>query len=679
MAANLTAVRRLCADLERFRKQGNPQISVKPSDTSMLEWHFVLHDLPEDTVYKAGQYHGKLYFPERYPFAPPSMIMLTPNGRLETNTKLCLSMTDFHPESWNPAWTVESILLGLLSFMVDGRDPKAVGVLNEPAERRRELAQSSIAFNRSDAEFCELFPELLVAGGPDAALKDGGAAAAQSSPAEAVEDATATYGSGSGHAPGSGSSTRSPSATAAGTPEAQESSALSEADEHNGGDAADAQPEAAAREARGAAESAPGEEDARAEECWICREDGSGERLIQPCACRGSMSGVHASCVEAWIRHHRTQTLGDEVPRCSVCNEPYSGTERRPGVAGYARHVCSGLLLQVARSATLVAFLVAYYTAAQPDLLKLWLRIPLLVFACAFFLHKALVLSVSLPSGRQAPENCLRHFHTSDFRWVAVHIGETVAIVFIMVLWCIFQQLSWWYILPLCLMAAMPLLSTLLRQRSPCSHRNFTIALMILASPIIMLIYVAKVIWANPRRLADPSDGVMHLFVPITAMLLCWFCPSNIPVLALWAAHAAVLAIGLVDKCAIKRVAWKEGRVWWILVQLSVLTTYVANLLHRFSEGILKEDSAMVVLLVSVPWLILCCTLSIMVNWGLCVHQYRTWQSRNGTFTISPSSSPTSAAPQTIGASTQRPGDGPPRAGWRHADAERQGEDFAGA
>ena len=37
-------------------------------------------------------------------------------------------------------------------------------------------------------------------------------------------------------------------------------------------------------------------------ECWICREDGSQEPLIQPCACTGSMSGVHASCVEQWIR-----------------------------------------------------------------------------------------------------------------------------------------------------------------------------------------------------------------------------------------------------------------------------------------------------------------------------------------------------------------------------------------
>ena len=44
--------------------------------------------------------------------------MITPNGRFQTNTRLCLSISDFHPDTWNPAWSVATILTGLLSFMV---------------------------------------------------------------------------------------------------------------------------------------------------------------------------------------------------------------------------------------------------------------------------------------------------------------------------------------------------------------------------------------------------------------------------------------------------------------------------------------------------------------------------------------------------------------------------------
>lgn len=55
--------------------------------------------------------------------------MITPNGRFQSNTRLCLSMSDFHPDTWNPAWSVESILKGLLSFMV------GVGVVDSRIQR----------------------------------------------------------------------------------------------------------------------------------------------------------------------------------------------------------------------------------------------------------------------------------------------------------------------------------------------------------------------------------------------------------------------------------------------------------------------------------------------------------------------------------------------------------------
>ena len=45
--------------------------------------------------------------------------MITPNGRFKTNQKLCLSISDFHPDTWNPAWSVSTILTGLLSFMLE--------------------------------------------------------------------------------------------------------------------------------------------------------------------------------------------------------------------------------------------------------------------------------------------------------------------------------------------------------------------------------------------------------------------------------------------------------------------------------------------------------------------------------------------------------------------------------
>ena len=34
-----------------------------------------------------GYYHGKLIFPREFPFKPPSIYMITPNGRFKCNTR----------------------------------------------------------------------------------------------------------------------------------------------------------------------------------------------------------------------------------------------------------------------------------------------------------------------------------------------------------------------------------------------------------------------------------------------------------------------------------------------------------------------------------------------------------------------------------------------------------------
>ncbi|XP_062960885.1 ubiquitin-conjugating enzyme E2 J2 isoform X1 [Cynocephalus volans] len=106
-----------------------------------------------------GYYHGKLIFPREFPFKPPSIYMITPNGRFKCNTRLCLSITDFHPDTWNPAWSVSTILTGLLSFMVE-KGP-TLGSIETSDFTKRQLAAQSLAFNLKDKVFCELFSEVV--------------------------------------------------------------------------------------------------------------------------------------------------------------------------------------------------------------------------------------------------------------------------------------------------------------------------------------------------------------------------------------------------------------------------------------------------------------------------------------------------------------------------------------
>ncbi|XP_071494467.1 ubiquitin-conjugating enzyme E2 J2-like [Diadema setosum] len=154
---NTTAAARLKQDYMRLKKDPVPYVTAEPLPSNILEWHYVVRG-PKDTPYEGGVYHGKLVFPREFPFKPPSIYMITPNGRFKVNTRLCLSISDFHPDTWNPAWSVSTILTGLLSFMVE-KNP-TWGSIETTDFVKKQFAHDSGAFNIKNTTFVELFPDV---------------------------------------------------------------------------------------------------------------------------------------------------------------------------------------------------------------------------------------------------------------------------------------------------------------------------------------------------------------------------------------------------------------------------------------------------------------------------------------------------------------------------------------
>lgn len=156
--ASKQALSRLRKELKAIVLDPPPNIHVHCDESNILHWSYLLEG-PADTPYEGGWYWGRLKFPKEYPFAPPSILMVTPNGRFETNTRLCLSMSDYHPESWQPAWSLATVLKGLLSFMCE--DIATAGSCPETTvEQKRKFAQDSLAWNKDQGEFMRCFPEI---------------------------------------------------------------------------------------------------------------------------------------------------------------------------------------------------------------------------------------------------------------------------------------------------------------------------------------------------------------------------------------------------------------------------------------------------------------------------------------------------------------------------------------
>lgn len=156
--ASKQAHKRLMKEHADLNKAPPPFIIARPKESDILEWHYIIRG-PPDTPYEGGEFWGTVIFPADYPFKPPGIKMLTPSGRFQPDRKICTSMSDYHPGSWNPAWSVATILTGLLSFMVG--DEMTTGSVRSSDADRRIYAKRSHAYNIAQPKFRALFPEYL--------------------------------------------------------------------------------------------------------------------------------------------------------------------------------------------------------------------------------------------------------------------------------------------------------------------------------------------------------------------------------------------------------------------------------------------------------------------------------------------------------------------------------------
>lgn len=133
-SVNKRVMKRMMMDLEVMRKNPIPNISAEPLENNFLEWHC-------NFVYNENVYHIILFFPENYPYVSPSAEFMPMGYRFsggassngKKGTKVCLSIfsdfENFHTEwkhekstGWSPSYTVQTVLLNLLSFLMENSD-----------------------------------------------------------------------------------------------------------------------------------------------------------------------------------------------------------------------------------------------------------------------------------------------------------------------------------------------------------------------------------------------------------------------------------------------------------------------------------------------------------------------------------------------------------------------------
>jgi len=157
--ASQQALVRLRKEMKAIRADPPPFVRIHCDESDMLSWSFVIEG-PPDTPYHGGWYWGRMDVSKDYPFWPPLIKMFTPNGRFQTDTWLCRYLVDYHPEGWQPPWTLASVLIALLSLMCG--DSFTAGAIHPPTSDRTksDLARESLSWNMAQPSFVQAFPGL---------------------------------------------------------------------------------------------------------------------------------------------------------------------------------------------------------------------------------------------------------------------------------------------------------------------------------------------------------------------------------------------------------------------------------------------------------------------------------------------------------------------------------------
>ncbi|KAK8829844.1 hypothetical protein WA577_001236, partial [Blastocystis sp. JDR] len=138
--------KRLQREIENSKKCTNPYIWYAPVSEDNLEWHFTIRG-PDKSPFEGGLYHGKIVLPPNFPFSAPDFYFLTENGRYTINQKICLSISGYHNESWQPAITIETMVQMIQVFMEDYTDARrGISFIETSEETRRALAKKSVDY-----------------------------------------------------------------------------------------------------------------------------------------------------------------------------------------------------------------------------------------------------------------------------------------------------------------------------------------------------------------------------------------------------------------------------------------------------------------------------------------------------------------------------------------------------
>ena len=132
---------RIRNEMKNMVENHSEDLFAYPLENNPLNWHFSIKG-PKNTEFEGGFYHGILDLQNNYPENQPVIQFVTPNGRFQVNTALCLYT--LNNKKWQTEWTLINLLEALINYMPI--QESHTGSISESKEKRVEYAKNSSQF-----------------------------------------------------------------------------------------------------------------------------------------------------------------------------------------------------------------------------------------------------------------------------------------------------------------------------------------------------------------------------------------------------------------------------------------------------------------------------------------------------------------------------------------------------
>lgn len=141
-------VKRVLKEIKDYKEKPESEkkvYSLSFEENDLQNFFVIIRSM--DGVYEGGEYILRIKLPDEYPFKPPVISCMTPNGRFKEEVNICLNISHFHSESWSPLINLEKIILSVMSVFYDDAIA-GIGSIVTDDENKKNLASQSKSYNR---------------------------------------------------------------------------------------------------------------------------------------------------------------------------------------------------------------------------------------------------------------------------------------------------------------------------------------------------------------------------------------------------------------------------------------------------------------------------------------------------------------------------------------------------